>query len=114
MKKLTVLLLLLSPFILQFCSSSKNAVKTKKMQTTYTVHVQPLMITHCTPCHFPPKGNKKAYDNYTAVMLGIDPILDRIRRDPSENGFMPFKHPKLSDSTINVFVNWKKDGLREN
>jgi len=114
MKKITVLLLLLSPFILQFCSSSKNAAKTNKMQTTYTAHVQPLMITHCTPCHFPPKGNKKAYDNYTAVMLGIDPILDRIRRDPSENGFMPFKHPKLSDSTINVFVNWKKDGLREN
>ena len=114
MKKLTVLLLLLSPFILQFCSSSKNATKTKKMQTTYTAHVQPLMITHCMPCHFPPKGNKKAYDNYTPVMLDIDQILDRIRRDPSEKGFMPFKLPKLSDSTINVFVNWKKDGLREN
>ncbi len=86
MKKLT-LLLLLSQFILQFCSSSKNAAKTKKMQTTYTAHVQPVMITHCTPCHFPPKGNKKAYDNYTAVMVDIDPILDRIRRDPSEKGF---------------------------
>ncbi len=114
MKKLTVLLLLLSPFILQFCSSSKNAAKTKKNQTTYTTNVQPLMITHCTPCHFPPKGNKKAYDNYAAVMTDIDPILDRIRRDPSEKGFMPSKHPKLSDSIINVFVNWKKDGLREN
>jgi len=26
---------------------------------------------------------------------------------------MPFKHPKLSDSTINVFAEWKKDGLLE-
>ncbi len=47
-------------------------------------------------------------------MTDIDAILDRINKNPEDRGFMPFKHPKLPDSTINVFVNWKKNGLREN
>jgi hypothetical protein len=40
-------------------------------------------------------------------------MIARIQRQPDEKGFMPFKHQKLSDSTIMVFVNWKKDGLLE-
>lgn len=113
MKKLGVLLLLMAPFMLQFCSSSKNAAKTKAIETNYTANIQPLMVANCTPCHFPPKGNKKPYDNYLAVKTDIDSILNHIQKNPGEKGFMPFKHPKLSDSTINVFVLWKKDGLLE-
>jgi len=112
MKKIAVLLLLTGAVVLQFCSSSKNAVKTNNV--TYTANVKSLMETHCTPCHFPPKGNKKAYDNYTAVRTDIDSILNRVNKNPGDRGFMPFKHPKLPDSTINVLVQWKKDGLLEN
>ena len=113
MKKLCVLLLLASPFVLQFCSSSKNAAK-KEVKMTYAANVQPLMVANCSPCHFPPKGNKKAFDNYTAVKINIDSLINRVNRNPGEKGFMPFKHPKLADSTINVLVQWKKDGLLEN
>lgn len=102
----------MSPFIFQFCSSSKKAVKAPDI--TYAANVQPLMVANCSPCHFPPRGNKKAYDNYTAVRTDIDSILIRVNKNPGEKGFMPFKHPKLSDSTINVLVQWKKDGLKEN
>jgi hypothetical protein len=111
MKKICVLLLVMSPFVLQFCSSSKNAMKAPAV--TYDANVQPLMVSNCSPCHFPPKGNKKAYNNYTAVKSDIDSILIRINKNPNEKGFMPFKHPKLADSTINVLVQWKKDGLLE-
>ena len=83
------------------------------VKLTYLANVQPLMMTNCTPCHFPPRGNKKPYDTYTATMGDIDPILERIQKNPGDKGFMPFKHAKLSDSTINVFVQWKKDGLLE-
>ncbi len=113
MKKLCVLLLLIAPFALQFCSSSKNAAKTKDIKPTYAANIHPLMAANCSPCHFPPKGNKKAYDNYMAVRGDIDAILDRVNRNPTDRGFMPFKHPKLSDSTLNVLIQWKKDGLRE-
>lgn len=75
--------------------------------------VQPIVATTCTPCHFPPKGNKKPYDTYTAVRSDIDSILVRINKNPGEKGFMPMRHPKLSDSLIHVFVQWKADGLLE-
>ena len=113
MKKIGVLLLLIAPFALQFCSSSKKAAKTPP-PLTYTTDVQPLIVANCTPCHFPAKGgNKKPLDTYGATTANIDDIINRIQRSPDQRGFMPFKHPKLSDSTINVFVQWKKDGLRE-
>ena len=47
---------------------------------------------------------------YSALLLYF---LKSIQLNPGEKGFMPFKHPKLSDSTINVFVKWKEDGLLE-
>ena len=112
MKKISVLLLFMAPVVLQFCSTSRNAAKTNNI--TYAANVKPLMETHCTPCHFPPKGNKKAYDNYTAVRTDIDSILNRVNKNPGEKGFMPFKHPKLPDSTINVLVQWKNKGRPEN
>lgn len=113
MKKICFVLLLMTPFVLQFCSSSKNAAKTQEPKLTYAANVQPLMVANCSPCHFPPKGNKKPYDTYLAVSSGIDSILSRIQKHPNEKGFMPFKKARLSDSTINVFVQWKKDGLLE-
>lgn len=110
MKKLIALLLISLPFLLQFCSTSRNAAKSN---ITYAAHVQPIMEAHCTPCHFPPKGNKKPYNTYLAVKNDIDSIIDRVNRNPGEKGFMPFKHPKLPDSTINLLAQWKKDGLLE-
>ena len=113
MKKLCVLLLLASPFVLQFCSSSKNATK-KPVKLTYTTDVQPTLVANCSPCHFPPKGNKKPLDTYAATVKNIDNIISRIQKNSTDKGFMPFKHSKLSDSTINVFVKWKADGMPEN
>ena len=108
-----MILLLMAPFVLQFCSSSKNAAKKQPEKLTYTANVQSLVAANCSPCHFPPKGNKKPLNTYLAVTANIDSIINRIQKNPGEKGFMPFKHSKLSDSAINVFVQWKKDGLVE-
>ncbi len=80
---------------------------------TYMANVQPTIVSNCSPCHIPPKGSKRAFNNYDSVKSNIDEIIARIQKQPDEKGFMPFKHPKLADSTIMVFVNWKKDGLAE-
>lgn len=114
MKKFSVLLLIFFAFVLQFCSSTKNVATTNEFRTNYATHIQPIIVANCSPCHFPPKGNKKAYNNYNAVKIDIDSILVRVSKNPGDKGFMPFKHPKLPDSTINVLVQWKKDGLLEN
>ena len=114
MKKVCVLIVLSLPFVLEFCSSSKKAMAAKEpAKITYNANVQPTMLANCSPCHMPPKGFKKPYDNYVAVKSDIDDIITRIKENPSEPGFMPFKHPKLPDSTIQVYVQWKKDGLLE-
>ncbi len=113
MKKFALLLLLSSAFILPFCTSSKKTVSSNVRKVTYMADVQPIVSTTCTPCHFPPKGNKKPYDTYAAVKGDVDSILVRISKNPGEKGFMPMRHPKLPDSLIHVFVQWKADGLLE-
>ncbi len=97
----------------QFCSASRKAAK-EPAKVTYVGNMQSLVQTNCSPCHFPPKGNKKPLDSYAALSQSINEVIVRINKNPGEKGFMPFKHAKLSDSTINVFVLWQKDGLLEN
>src|SRR5690349_7883289 len=109
MKKTVIFFLLLSVVTFQYCSSSKKAKKTPE-KINYTANVQPIISASCSPCHIPPGGNKKALNTYDAAKTNIDDILARIQKNPGERGFMPFKHAKLSDSTIQVFVQWKNDG----
>jgi hypothetical protein len=72
------------------------------------------MAEKCTPCHFPDKGGRmEALNSHAAVKGHIDDIIRRIQLNPGEKGYMPFKKPKLSDSTINLFRQWKEEGLAE-
>src|SRR5688500_13452035 len=98
MKNLSVFLFLLIVLILPFCTSTKKASGKKAPKVTYMANIQPLIATNCTPCHMPPKGNKKPYDTYEHVKSDIDEILVRVQKNPGEKGFMPSRHPKLSDS----------------
>jgi nitrate/TMAO reductase-like tetraheme cytochrome c subunit len=113
MKKLLLIAFLLTGIFFQYCSSSKKAHKTSTPAITYTNHVQSIIATSCSPCHIPPGGNKKALNSYTAAKDNIDDIISRIEKNPTDRGFMPFKHPKLPDSTIQVFVQWKNAGMPE-
>jgi len=98
------------------CNSAKKTASTPAApKSTYATNMTSVITTNCTPCHIPAKGgNKKAYDNYGNVKSDIDEIIRRIELNPGDRGFMPFKHAKLSDSTINVFKQWKADGMLEN
>lgn len=99
--------------LLSYCSSSRNAAKSiTPAPITYETNIQQLVTAHCGPCHIPASGGKKlALDSYDGVSKNIDDIVSRIEKNPGDRGFMPFKHEKLSDSTINVFKQWKTDGL---
>ena len=99
-------------FTFQFCTGSRKAQKAIP-KTTYTAHVQPIIASSCSPCHIPPGGNKEALNTYATAKNEIDEIIERISLNPCEKGFMPMRHPKLPDSTIQVFVKWKNDGLIE-
>ncbi len=110
---LLAVLTLCTAMIFSYCSSSKKAAAAKAIPAlTYQANVQQLVTEKCSPCHIPAKGgNKLAFDNFDTVKVHIDAIISRIERNPGERGFMPFKRDKLSDSAINVFKQWKADGL---
>lgn len=114
MKKLTVILLLTVGCFFQYCSTSKKttvATTPEVKSISYISNVQELITAHCSPCHIPPNGNKEPLNSYATAKNNIDGIISRINLNPGDRGFMPFKHPKLSESEINIFVKWKADGL---
>ena len=119
MKSLIFLILLTgSVTLLTYCSSSKKARASAKMEASKVVYennLQLLIMSNCSPCHIKEKGGtKKAYDNIENVKTDIDEIIRRMELNPTEKGFMPFrKTEKLSDSTILVFKKWKEDGMLE-
>lgn len=113
-KSYGAILIVFSIFFFSYCSSTK---KTSSQQPRseliyYDTHIVSLLEAKCSPCHLPAKGGKKeAFDTYEQTKNHINDIITRIQLNPGEKGFMPFKHPKLSDSAIDVFKQWKADGL---
>jgi hypothetical protein len=111
MKKITLVLLILTVVTFEYCTSSKKTQKAAP-KTSYATNVQPVVATACSPCHVGAQARVKNLGSYEAVKTNIDEIIARIQKNPTDKGFMPFKHPKLPDSTIQVFVKWKNDGFQ--
>jgi hypothetical protein len=112
-KYFTLAAIIIAVILLSNCHSAKKAATktTAAPALTYEANMQSLVSNNCSPCHFPAKGgNKKPFDSYEAVKENIDSMIVRIERNPTDKGFMPFKRPKLSDSTINVFKQWRDEG----
>ena len=115
-KYITLAVIITIGLVVSNCHSSKKISSEKAVpKVTYQANIQVLVAANCSPCHFPDKnGMKKPLNSYTAVKENIDSMLSRIQRNPTDKGFMPFKHPKLSDSTIAVFKQWRDSGTPEN
>lgn len=94
-------------------SAKKTASKTTPAvaAVTYHTNMESVLAMNCSPCHFPSKGgNKTPFDSYDAAKKNIDSMIVRIQLNPTDKGFMPFRRPKLSDSTINLFKEWRDAG----
>jgi hypothetical protein len=98
--------------LLTQCRSGRASKSQQKL--TYVDDIQPMIASKCTPCHIPDKGGKvEPLNTYASAKSHIDDIIRRIELHPGEKGYMPFKKPRLSDSAINVFKQWKTDGMPE-
>ena len=114
MRKVSIaIILFVSVSLFQFCSSTKKAATAPAAAITYDGNVKPIIQASCAPCHIAGQGNKKSLDNYADASANADAMISRIQKNPEEPGFMPMRHPKLADSTIAVFVDWKTAGLKE-
>lgn len=115
MKKIALIVLAVCPLIvLQNCNNSKKIAKAPTV-VSYNKDVIPIMQARCTPCHFPPEGRKQALNTYADVKANIAEIIARVKLPQSDNKFMPWKNkkPALSDSLINVLVEWQKQNMPE-
>ena len=113
MKKVVLFsLLALTVTAFQFCHSSKKA-QNSVAKVSYASNVQPIIQANCSPCHIAGQGRAKSLNSYDAAKTNIDDMLTRVKKNPDEKGFMPMRHPKLSDETIAVLENWKASGLAE-
>ena len=123
-KYLTLATFVTGVFLLWNCSGPKKTASENvsvvteppKPSVTYEANLKEVISANCSPCHIPSKGgNKKPYDVFVNVQTDIDEMIRRIELNPTDRGFMPFKKAnKLSDSTINVFKQWKADGMVQN
>ena len=116
MKKIYVSsLIVMMAMFLSYCHTAKKAAAAAPVApVTYETSIQPIVMSSCAPCHVPSKGgNKEALDVYANAKKDIDDIIRRVQLNPEERAFMPMRHPKLSDSTIAVFKQWKESGLAE-
>ena len=109
----------LSVVVFEACHSKKKAMTEPTANTaanpstvSYSVNMKSIVAANCSPCHIPAQGgNKKALDNYDGLKSSIDEAIRRIQLNPGDKGFMPAMHPKLSDSTIAVFKQWRDAGM---
>ena len=118
MKKVFALPLLFLALGLNYCTSSKQPAastgESNKVATvTYLTEIKPIVSSNCGPCHMPPGGSKKPLDTYASVKSEINDIISRIQLNPGEQGFMPARHPKLSEETIQKFRTWRDEGMAE-
>lgn len=117
MKKAFLFFFILAAVILfTYCGPSKKATMAvpppPPAKLSYEAKIAPLLVANCAPCHFPDKGGrKKPLDSYASASAQIDEVLRRIQLSPTDRGFMPDRKPKMADSTIALFKQWKDDGL---
>ena len=112
-KTVLVMLCICSLAVLQNCGSSKKASKSTVVAVSFDKDVMPILQARCTPCHFPPDGRKKPLNTYDAVKTNIADMIARVKLPHNDKGFMPWqgKKPALSDSMINVMVEWQKQNM---
>lgn len=117
MKKISIVCIVFSVLLFAACAkknSAPSASKAKVVPTTYTTDIMPLMQAKCTPCHIPSKGGRKAnFETYESTKKYGADILARVQLNPTDRGFMPMKHDKLSAEEIALIKKWNDDGLME-
>lgn len=105
-------------FLSQACNSIRKnsaAISPSLENTSYTLtfpeHILPIINTKCSPCHVTGKGSEEKYDQYDVAKEDIDKIIERIKRNPDQRGFMPKKRLPLNDTLIHLFEQWKAEGM---
>ncbi|HLA56715.1 MAG TPA: cytochrome c [Flavobacterium sp.] len=84
---------------------------------TYNENVRTIFNNNCIICHgtIPANGAPMSLTTYALVKDAIlnRPLIDRISRPQGAPGMMPNGGTRLPQSTIDLIIQWKNDGLQE-
>ncbi len=116
MRNIFVVICIFSVLVFAACAKKVSSTKAPAEKiTSYNADVLPLIQARCTPCHLPTKGgNKASFENYVSASKYAVDMLDRVQKEKTVRGFMPFKGEKLSAEEITVFKKWVDGGVKEN
>ena len=89
---------------------------------SYSLTIQPIFTTNCTPCHITSTRNDLSLSNYANIMSGdsdTGPVIDAGDHTNSllwqyvNSGFMPPGDSNLTASQINLIATWIDEGALE-
>lgn len=86
----------------------KNTDTASIYKISYTKDVRPLVMEYCGPCHT--GGRNSDLHIYEECKDMNEDNIIRMRLPVDDDEFMPVRRAPLSDSLINIFVQWGKDG----
>ena len=112
MKRLIILTLFIALFSIPISSTTKKFTTDAQVSdpvVSYEKDIAPIIKERCSPCHFPKEGKRKPLNTYATVSGRINDIIYRIQLPTDSLEFMPYKSkkPPLSDSQIQMFIDWK-------
>jgi len=118
MKKYVIYLMTFLLFVgFSACSNDNGDDLQNPDPITYTNDVKAIIDANCLNCHSDPPSNQApiALVTYDQVRSSTEngSLISRIQRPENEAGAMPLGAPRLSQSLIDVIVQWRTDGYRE-
>ena len=92
---------------------------------SYSLTIQPIFNTNCTPCHITSTSNNLSLSNYANIMSGDSnngPVIDIDAGDHINSllwqyvnsGTMPPGNSNLTASQINLIATWIDEGALDN
>lgn len=98
-------------------STSDLIEATPVENVTYNENIKTIINNNCIICHgtIPANGAPMSLTTYALVKDAIlnRPLIDRISRPQGAPGMMPNGGTRLPQSSIDLIIQWKDQGLQE-
>ena len=84
---------------------------------TYTNNIKSIIDNNCIRCHKSPPENAAPMSMASYALLKDAiinrPLIFKISKNDGDPGLMPFGGPRLPQSSIDLIIKWKEQGLQE-
>ena len=80
---------------------------------TFEKDIKVILSNTCGPCHMANGDRINKWDTYSKTKTFITNIMERVNKQPNNDGFMPKNGKKLSFDELEKLQKWINDGLLE-